>query len=89
MGGTNTTYAVARTSVTIVEGIDMSKLLDEIRAEIEAAKPPNDAITAKQVAEDNDIGNKHAVDILTRKVEEEGWVKTKYKGTNYYWKPAP
>ena len=88
MGSTHTTNATARTTITLAEGIDMSKLLEELTAEYLSGKPPDDAVTVKQFAEAIGETQPVAREYLDKKVKKENWKTISFKGSNYYWKPA-
>ena len=87
MGLPDFTNATARSSVTIAEGIDMNKLLEELAADFEARRPPKDAITVRMFSDRVNVGRSQARFELARLEKEEGWVTTKFGGTRYYWKP--
>ena len=87
MGSTHTTNATARTTVTIAEGIDMNKLMEELAAEYLASKPPDDAVTVKQFAAAIGETAPVAREYLDKKVKKENWKMINFKGANYYWKP--
>ena len=89
MGSPNTTNATARTTLSYMKGIDMSKLLEELVAEYKASLPPKDAVTVKQLAKELGKSADFARDILNEKVKNHGWIKQR-AGYNkvHYWKPV-
>ena len=87
MARTNTKNAHAQTSVTVMKGVDMSKLLEEIAQEVRSNTPPKDAITAGQLAEETGENTWWCRKLLNHKVAKEGWQSTLYKKEKYYWKP--
>ena len=92
MGRTNTKNAHARTSITYLKGVDMSKLLDEIVSEFKASRPPKDAITIKmfldKLKSDGIVEDDHfARDWLKEKVKHDGWKELSWKGKLWFWKP--
>ena len=89
MGSPNTTHATARTAISYMKGIDMSKLLEELVAEYKASLPPKDAVTVKQLAKELGKSADFARDILNEKVKNHGWIKQR-AGYNkvHYWKPV-
>jgi len=87
MGSPDTANALSRTTVIIMEGVDMNELLEELRREL-VPDIPDDAVTIKMLVDmDENISKSTAQRHLEEKIENEGWVKAKFKGTNYYWKP--
>lgn len=87
MGSEHTTNATARTTITLMEGIDMNKLLDELVKEYEDSRPPEDAVSVGQLAEKLDTSKTYARAILERKEKNEGWISALFRGGKYYWKP--
>ena len=88
MGSTHTTNATARTSITLATGVDMNKLLEELAADFEARRPPEDAITVRAFAEGVGCGRTMARTELERLVNEDGWTTSIFGGTRYFWKSA-
>ncbi len=87
MGRTYTQNAHASTDVTLAEGVDMIKLLEELAAEFEASRPPEDAVTVAQfVGKLENISVTYARAYLDKKVDKEGWESTIFRGIKYYWK---
>ena len=87
MGLPDFANATARTTLTLAEGIDMSKLLEELAAEFKASRPPEDAITVAQFVEKlENISVTYARAYLDKKVDKEGWESTIFRGIKYYWK---
>jgi len=87
MGSPDTANALSRTTVTIMEGVDMNELLEELRREL-VPDIPDDAVTIKQLMNmDEKISKSTAQRHLAEKVEKHGWTKVKLKGVNYYWPP--
>ncbi len=87
MGRTDTTHAAASTSISYMKGIDMNKLLDEIKQEYESSRPPKEAITVRQLADSSeDMSMSYARNFLADKVKNEGWKSTTFKRIVYFWK---
>jgi hypothetical protein len=67
-----------------MKGIDMSKLLEELMAEIHP-EIPEDAATVRKLM-DEGATRYHARTILREKYEKHGWNKVWYGGEYHYWK---
>ncbi len=86
MGSSHFADATASTSITLAEGIDMSKLIDELMREIVPEIPEDAATVNKLIAKG--ATRYHARKILQDKHENHGWEKV-WRGREYwYWKLA-
>ena len=85
MGRSDTTNAVSRTTITIME-VTMS--WDELYKELQPKIPFDVAKTIRNICEETGESETFVRAVLERKVEKEGWNKERYKGTAFYWPPS-
>ena len=83
VGSANTTNAVSKSSITIMEG-DMSweELYRELQPNI-----PEDAKTVRMLMEETGMSDNWIRVTLEKKIKNDGWNKQIYKGVAYYWPP--
>jgi hypothetical protein len=65
----------------------MNKLLEELSAEFQAAKPPENSVTVRQFAERNNISTNFARTTLDKKLKDGTLTFTIFRGEKYYWEP--
>ena len=73
-------------NISIGPEVDMSKLLEELMKEYDDSKPGEDAVTVAELADSVGSSKTYARAILERKVKNEGWTSTKFRGQKHYWK---